>query len=306
MVIAVVVSYCPEHASFKELLRRLTQQVDEVVIVDNSPRENDDAHTFLLAANINTDKVSLIRLQDNLGLATALNIGIREAVDRSADFVLLSDQDSLPAEDMVLNLHRAYDALAAMNIPVGAVGPTYTDLHTRLTYPFQVQLPGRFFYGHGSPTKNNPHVEALTLITSGTLIPLPVLREVGLMREEYFIDQVDIEWCHRARWKGYSLFGTEWAKMHQRMGERELRVWYLRWRNESAYKPLRIYYRIRNFIALWKTHYIDWRWKVRSSWYCLGIVYAHVIFSTYPLETLKMFAKGVWHGLRGKMGRYSG
>ena len=278
MVVAVVVSYCPERSSFLALLRRLAPQVDELLIIDNSPGENDDVRTFLQAADINADQVALIRLQENLGLAAALNIGIREAMNRSADFVLLSDQDSLPAEDMVFNLRKAYDALVARNIPVGAVGPTYSDVHTRLTYPFQVQRPGRCFYGHAVPTDNNPHVEALTLITSGTLIPLHVLREVGLMREDFFIDQVDIEWCHRARWKGYPLFGTGWAQMHQRMGEKALRVWYGRWRNESAYSPLRLYYRIRNFVALWRTDFIEWRWKLRSSWYWSGIVYAHVFF----------------------------
>jgi rhamnosyltransferase len=221
-----------------------------------------------------------------------------------ADFIFLSDQDSLPSEDMVRELCHAYKALTDSGLRVGAVGPTYTDLHTDLTYPFQAQLPGRFFYGHKAPTNDFPHVEALTLITSGTLIPIEVLKDVGAMREEFFIDQVDIEWCHRARAKGYRLFGTGWATMYQRMGEARFRVWYLRWRHESAYSPLRIYYRWRNFVALLKLDFIDWRWKLRSSWYLLGIVYSHVFFGSRPFDTMKMFLKGVWHGLRNKMGRY--
>ena len=94
--------------------------------------------------------------------------------------------------------------------------------------------------------------------------------------------------------------------MYHRMGESYLRVWYLRWRNESTYSPLRIYYRLRNFVALCRLGYIDCRWKIRSGWYWIGIVYAHVFFGNNRLEALKMAARGVWHGLRSKMGQYEG
>jgi rhamnosyltransferase len=246
----------------------------------------------------------IFRLRDNFGIATAINMGVREAIRINATYVLLSDQDSLPAEHMVANLLTTYDECRKLAFNVGAVGPTFTDMYTKITYPFQVQRPGRFFYGHEAPTSDKPHIDALTLITSGTLIPVSVLQDVGLMREDFFIDQVDIEWCHRARSKGYRLFGTGLATMYQRMGESNLRVWYLGWRYESAYSPLRIYYRIRNFVALCKLDYIDWRWKIRSCWYTTGVVYSHVFFGRCRIKSLKMASIGLWHGITNKMGRY--
>lgn len=307
MICAIIVSFNPERKSFIALLRNLSPQVDRIVVVDNSPPENNDVLQFCQTSGTDFNQtILLVRLGDNLGIAAALNIGIQKAQALNADFVLLSDQDSLPEAKMVNSLHKAYSELIARGICVGVVGPTFTDLHTGLTYPFQVRLPKRFFYGHKMPTKEEPQVEALTMITSGSLIPLDVIKEVGLMREDLFIDMVDCEWCHRARWKGYSVYGTGLATMYHRMGEHKLRIWYLRWRYESAYSPLRIYYRMRNFVALWKPDFIEWRWKVRSSWYGLGIVYAHVLFGEYPLATLKMACKGIWHGLIGKMGRFSG
>lgn len=303
-VVAVIVSYLPERATFIELLQNLMQQVDQVLVVDNSPRNQLDAQRFFNESGIDATRTLFIRLDANYGIAVALNVGIRKALELAADFVLLSDQDSLPAPDMVENLRCSYEVLCTLQVRVGAIGPTYTDLHTGLTYPFQANLPGRFFYGHKAGSEELPLVEALTLITSGTLIPVGVFEDVGFMREDFFIDQVDIEWCHRARWKGYRVFGSYRARMYQRMGEDNLDVWFLRWRKETAYKPLRIYYRIRNFIALWKSPFIDWRWKVRSSWYSLGVVYAHFFFSKYSLETLKMASLGLWDGIWGKMGCY--
>lgn len=303
-IVAVVITYNPDIASFKTLLEILAPQVAKIYIVDNSPNFNDSTFFSLSSSNINHEHITFLRLGENFGIATALNIGIEIAISEEMEFILLSDQDSQPEKNMVRNLFSAYSALAKEGLRVGAVGPTVTDLYTSLTYPFQAQIPGHFFYGHRAPNPYDPHVEALTLITSGTLIPVSVLREVGGMREDFFIDQVDIEWCHRARAKGYRLFGTNWAKLYQRMGEERLLVWYLRWRFESAYKPLRIYYRLRNFVALWKLSYVDWRWKVRSSWYWLGIFYAHVIFGKERLKTLKMACLGVRDGVLGRMGRH--
>lgn len=304
MIFAVVISYNPEGDSFIELLCRLVCQVDFLMIIDNSPPDNDNAFGFVLQSGVELDRVALIRLGENLGIAAALNFGIAAALQDGAEFVFLSDQDSLPAEDMLSNLLDAYRVLVERGENVGAVGPTFTDLYTGATCPFQVQLPGRFFYGHQASTCEVPHVEVLTLITSGTLIPAGVLRDVGGMREDFFIDQVDNEWCHRARSRGYRLFGTGWARMYQRMGEESFRVWYLRWRNESFYSPLRIYYQSRNSVALWKEGSVCLRWRLRNSWYVLGVVYAHFFFGKKNRMRSFFYAvKGLWHGLRGEMGR---
>lgn len=305
VVIAVVVTYQPEIATFLPLLERLGRQVSEVVIVDNSASEDNRVMECLPMSFVESGKFSVIRLGENFGVGSALNIGIEEALRRRAEFILLSDQDSLPADDMMDNLCKAYSYLTNRGFKVGAIGPTFTDIHTAKAYPFQVRLPGKFFYGHKFPSEVAPHLEVFSVITSGSLIPATAIRVVGPMREDLFIDNVDVEWCLRARSFGYSVFGTGWATMFQRLGEARIRVWYLRWRYESEYSPLRTYYRLRNLIALWKLGYISWRWKVRNTWYGLGVVYTHTLFSKKNnVEHFFMAAKGVWHGLTNQMGRY--
>ncbi|MFX8766500.1 glycosyltransferase family 2 protein, partial [Acinetobacter baumannii] len=44
------------------------------------------------------------------------------------------------------------------------------------------------------------------LISSGSLISVEALKAVGLMRDYYFIDYVDTEWCLRAEYLGYKNF----------------------------------------------------------------------------------------------------
>ena len=299
-VYAVVVAYLPDVGVLRALLDALLAQTAGVFVVDNTPAA--DQRVEALCTTLPQPALHLIRLGENLGIARALNIGIDAALAAGATQVLLSDQDSLPAPDMVAALLAAIDDLQRAGQRVGAVGPTYTDRHTGITFAFQAHIPGKFFYGHRRPDAAHPTVEALTLITSGTLVPAPVLREVGPMREDFFIDHVDIEWSHRVRAAGYALFGVGAAVMFHSMGDQALRVWYFGWRQESAYSPVRVYYRIRNFVALCRLPFIPWRWKLRSGWNIVGVVYTQTIFGRQRLVALRMAARGLRDGLRGRMG----
>ena len=40
------------------------------------------------------------------------------------------------------------------------------------------------------------------------------------MKESYFIDNIDLEWCFRAKSKGYELIGTDEAVLYHAIGER--------------------------------------------------------------------------------------
>jgi rhamnosyltransferase len=299
---AVVVAFLPEVQPFSDLLEALSIQVAAIHVIDNTPAS--DLRVEILLSESALPNIQLTRLGDNYGIAKALNVGIEAALQAGATHVLLSDQDSLPQAEMVAGLLRADRELAVHGACVGAVGPTYTDAHTGITFPFQSQVSGKLFYGHVLTSAAQPLVEALSLITSGTLLTAEAWRSVGPMREDFFIDYVDIDWCYRARAAGFRLYGTAYAAMDHRMGDAHLRVWYFGWRRESAYSPLRVYYRMRNFVALCKRGYIPARWKIRNGWYTFGVAYSQVIFGSSHLHTLSMALRGLWDGLRGRMGRY--
>ncbi|WOJ93175.1 glycosyltransferase family 2 protein [Congregibacter variabilis] len=305
MIAAVVVTFNPMPGQFELLLKVLVSQVDLLCVVDNSPSSNNTVADVLISCGLGFDQVRVVRLGRNAGIATALNIGIEIGLSEGAEFLLLSDQDSLPASDMVKSLARSLEGLLSEGEKVAAVGPVFQECNTDKVHPFQVQIPGHLFYGHGFASAESPLVDALTLITSGCLIQAAAIRDVGLMRDEYFVDGVDLEWSHRARAKGYRLVGVNGATMRHEMGEDRLRVWYLRWRMEAEYPPLRLYYRVRNLIALTRESYVDLSWKLRNSWAIAGVVYSHLIFGTRRLDSLKMVCVGLWHGVVGKMGPYS-
>ncbi|MEM0953553.1 MAG: glycosyltransferase family 2 protein [Pseudomonadota bacterium] len=301
---AIIVSYLPEAEKLRALLLRLDRQVDKIFLVDNSPDGGQDIQRILSACTLVSSQVCLDSAGENRGLAAGLNTGIRAAIEAGYEYVLLSDQDSLPAEDMVQQLHVCRRQLDEEGDRVAAVGPRYSDLYTGYTYPFQVSSPSKTFHTHAHPSSEQLYLYTQSLITSGSLLPVAALLDIGLMREDFFIDFVDTEWCHRARAQGYVVVGSALAQMQQHMGDNVLRVWFLGWRNESAYSPLRIYYRVRNYCALLKLQHTDWRWKLRSGWYILGIVYANLTFNraASPASYLVATLRGLWHGILGKMG----
>lgn len=301
-VLAVVVTFYPERSTLLALLEAMCAQVDEILIVDNTPSMDDGGWSTLSTAVGRHQKLRVVRLGRNLGIAAALNIGIEVACKEGFTHILTSDQDSLPAPSMVSGLLVAEERALASGIKVAAVGPVYVDRVTRMEYPFQIQVPGRLFYSNHCVTEDEPDTEALSLITSGCLISVVALKDIGGMAEGLFIDHVDVEWCHRATSKGYGLIGTRRGVLLHNMGDHCLNVWFLGWRSLNGYGPTRLYYRYRNFVHLLRLPYISNRWKVRASWYWLGNLYGHVFFGTNKIANLRAILVGLRDGLRGVRG----
>jgi rhamnosyltransferase len=301
-VFAVVVTFLPQAEPLINLLKVLTPQVTRVLVIDNTPEE--DRIVESLCDELGLVQVELIRLGNNLGIAKAFNVGIEAAVSAGATHVLLSDQDSQPAPDMIQGLVRAEAELTSLGISLAAVGASFTNINSGDLFPFLVDVKGSLFFGRRSASPNQPHVEVLTLISSGTLIPVAAIKAVGLMREDFFIDSVDTEWCYRARALGYRLYGTAWATMLHRMGDSSLRVWYFGWFKANAYSPLRVYYQIRNLARLHYLGYKGIRWRIRNIWSILGIFYFHVLYGKSRLESLRMAFRGLSDAFGGRMGKF--
>jgi rhamnosyltransferase len=304
-VVAVVVSYYPDAQSLGALLNALSPQVASVVVIDNTP--DTDAAAQQVARDIQMSAGAfLLQPGSNLGIAKALNLGISAASSQGAKFVLLSDQDSLPEPGMVGVLLDIFAERVAEGAQVGCVSPMYFDQNTGVAFPFQVIAPGQRIYRSVSAESAGRCIEVLSCITSGSLIPLDVLKDVGDMRDDLFIDYVDTEWCLRARHRGYRVFGTAATRLNHCLGDGNFRIWAGRWRLYSDYSPLRLYYRFRNFVLLLRAPYIERWWKFRASWYWLGNLYAYGCWAPRRLKNLAMIAKGLLHGALGRGGPYPG
>jgi rhamnosyltransferase len=141
------------------------------------------------------------------------------------------------------------------------------------------------------------------VISSGCLIPVPVLDRVGAMREDLFIDGVDIEWGLRAVHHGLRNYGVCAAHMQHSLGGSTFRVL---GRTVARHPPLRLYYQFRNAILLYRVKWIPLRWKL-ANLRRLMLRFTLYLVCARPLRLhLHMIGLGVLHGLRGVSGPYAG
>lgn len=300
-VLAVVVTFHPEAAALRNLLLSLSGQVADVLVVDNGPRHDNAVWEEMCALQI--ANLRMVRFGDNLGIAAALNVGVEAALAEGHDYLLLSDQDSLPERGMVAELIKATEDIEAKGRRVGGLCPQYYDQTTSQVFPFQMVSSGGSFYRNEIVEAGHPAVEVVTSISSGTLIPRAALLAVGSMHESLFIDYVDMEWCHRARALGFGMFATANARIRHRLGERRMRVWFFGFRVHSEYSPVRLYYRVRNFVLVCRMPHTPWRWSMKASLYSLGTVYAHALFAYDRRRQVSMIVRGFIDGVRGCAGR---
>lgn len=290
---AVMVTYRPEVHAFGDQLARVMPQVAGVTIVDNATPAPDAERLALLAGQTGAE---LLINTANLGIGAALNQGIAMARSRGASHVLLMDQDSLPAPDMVQRLVDALRILHGQGERIAAVGPVAEDLRTGAPAPF-VRI--------GFPLNRKLHAqpgEAVGcdfLITSGCLIPMQVLDDVGGMDASLFIDNVDLDWSFRATRAGYALFGVGDARMGHRIGD-EIRRMPLG--ASFVHSPTRLYYMMRNRILLYGRGWTPRLWVAQDLPRALLKLVRFSLFAPPRLANARAMLAGARDGLLGRSG----
>jgi rhamnosyltransferase len=296
-VTAIVVTYFPNIDVLMQQLRCMRNQVTHVIIVDNTP---------LVSNSVKQDYfefATLLSQGSNLGLASGINIGLQKAKLLNAKYVVLLDQDSLPKADMVAKLLYELEN-SKPGLRVAAVGPYYTDPRGALMTPFwNVGFPK-----NKAPalTLNYSHVSTDFLITSGCLIAMDALEDVGEMCGQLFIDNVDLEWCFRAKSKGWSLLGTYSTELTHQLGDEHIRMPpFMKLIGKEIvvrHSSTRLYYFMRNRILLYSMPHVPLTWKLQDVIripvkFLLGIIVAKS-----KREAAYAMLQGCWHGCLGISG----
>lgn len=298
MVAAILVLYYPNESLLKRLLTALSKQHCEVFVMDNTKY---GAVSWLDESwfSNNSFSVKYIPLMDNLGIATAQNKGIEAAKLNGCSEFILFDQDSEPTANLITGLLAAHAELKSKGIKVASVGPLFID-----------EKDGQYAEAirHGlfnvnripiSPTESNP-VEADYLIASGSMISIEVLEHVGLMRDDLFIDWVDIEWGLRAKGLGYKHFIIPTSIMMHAIGDDAILV---AGRNRNLHSDIRNYYIVRNACYLLKVKSMGFRWRLITLIKIPQYVIFYSITSKCKIKSLFLLMKACVKGFSSKLGR---
>ena len=256
---AVVITYNPDITALLKLVSQLNKETDFLVI-DNGSVEIDE-----LTASIMVYKrcIDLIRLSENEGLAKALNRGINLARSKNYEYVFLFDQDSSLCDLFITRMVDAHiEASRFSKKGIAAIGPRIINPQTMRQTPFKL-FSKILWRSDRSFARQGKHFIADFLITSGSLLTLKCISDVGGMKESYFIDNVDLEWCFRSKSLGFDLVGTDAAVLYHAIGERSSNP-LVKAGLFAQHNPSRTYYSSRNRIHLYGVAYAPSGWKLRD------------------------------------------
>ena len=281
MKIAVIVLHYQNLADTLECLDSLqTQDYPdfEVILVDNGPNDAD-----LREKTQHYPRIHFIHNGANLGFAEGNNTGIRAALERGADSVLLLNNDTVSSPDLL----SAF-AMAAHNHPqAGVFGAKifFYDDPTIIWHAGGDVHPSSqrcFHHGCGDSdiAKKWEEIRSIGYACGCALfVKKDVILNVGLMEPRFFLLWEEIDWCWRIRKAGYECLYIPKA-----------RVWHKVSRSfEGGNRgPMWTYYYFRNRLLFLKRNV---PWSQRCNFYFshflkeLGEIFCAIFHPKTPHET---------------------
>ncbi|HPX10771.1 MAG TPA: glycosyltransferase [Syntrophales bacterium] len=285
-VFAVVTTFRPDNR-FPGRVERILPQVGGVVIVNDGG--TDDSVGKLNRWFAGKKGVRLHHNTVNAGIAASLNRGVAVARENGFRWILTLDDDSVVRSDMV---ERLIDGLKGIRLekPVGIIGMSWA---------------GSGEIGKRAPAgEDGAFLEKRGIITSGSLFSLETYDRVGPFREEFFIDSVDLDYCLRARRKGFAVVRLkEIGFVHSIGASRVVRFMGIPVLMEDQ-KPFRVYYGYRNGTVL------ALECLGKDPLYSMAFVVGQAkkffriaLFERKKAEKLRYAARGLRDGWRRNLGR---
>lgn len=278
-IAAIATAYHPDDR-LTAVVESALETCTRVVVVDNTPGGEPT-----VADKVAGPRVKVLRSGQNVGLAGALNAGIRQ-LPEDADAVLLLDQDSVLPGDVVT-------ALAAYleDPTVGIAAPTPWDAAHDSSYDTLAALRSEV-------------ADRTDVITSGMLIRRSALEQAGAFREDFFVDFVDIDFCLRVRRAGLRIVQDQRLKLPHSLGDRRvhglgpLRI-------QIVHYPVwRLYWIARGAATLMRENVVrDPAWSLKAVLFLASWSWRTAAFEDSRVRHVVALARGVRDGVLGRVSR---
>ncbi len=237
-------------------------------------------------------KLVIIRISENLGFAGGNNTGIKYALKRGADFILLLNNDTVVSSELLNEMLKTMGADTKTGIVGGKIyfyqkPNVLQEAGGAKFYPFfGIVRP----IGRGEIDRGQYKEDFEVDYASGccSLLRKELIEEIGFLDENFFHYWEETDWNLRARKKGWKVICSTKAKVWHKLS------------STSGYKsPFSDYYFTRNALILTKKHYP----------YFLPIVFLSNFYK-FPVRIIKgkwknivAVAMGMIDFLKGKRGK---
>jgi len=222
-------------------LRKCSPEPAEIIIVDNAST----AHSAD-ALRTGCPGVTLIECPRNLGFAGGNNLGIRHAMQKPGEYVLLLNNDTTVEPDAIGQLVDA----ATHERHTGVLGAKirYYDTPGILWYAGGNVNPASGSVTHTGLGETDSgqfdHPREVDFVTGCCmLISRNVLESIGLLDETFFAYLEDVDFCLRARQAGFKIGYEPSAIIYHKVS-----------RSTGWDSPSYLYFNLRNRLLLSRRH----------------------------------------------------
>jgi GT2 family glycosyltransferase len=185
-----------------ESLAQQTRKDFNVVVIDNC-----SAATTVQKIRHNFPTIHLLALDENLGWAGGNNVGIRQCLGESHDWIMLLNNDTVLPKNTVANLFEYISVLQP-----SIITPAIRYLHQ----PSQMQVdPSQGIYSfHAAYVGEQPAIyrpdvglwELDFVYGACMIVHRQVFETVGLMEERFFLQMEETDFYLRAKNRGFKTY----------------------------------------------------------------------------------------------------
>jgi rhamnosyltransferase len=291
-IAAAIALHRPERDLLLSLVSAIAADVERIFLFLNSALPAGLIEECAAAAG--STPVETLGSGVNMGCARVYNDTAAAAVERGCDLLLQFDQDSNPSPGMPRRLMEAFDQAGGHAGRVAVIGPRPVPLETDAAY--EAPMAGRGIEGLPKRLREVPF-----LISSGSLIDLQALAAIGPFRDDFFTDGNEIEWCFRARARGFRCVMALCEPMPHRLGVGLIRIPLLGIRLAKQ-PPVRLFTYARNQIAMMRLPHVPLWWKARAA----ALIALRLLLGLrggFRGPEASAILRGIRSGLRGELGR---
>lgn len=270
---AVIVTYHPNIQEVKHNIETFVNDVDLLIVWDNSTAHVDLNYTKQLYPNI-----LLYQDGENIGLSKAYNNAIQIAQNHGCTHIMTMDQDS------------TFENFAE---------------YRRQIESFSDPAVGIFTCPVNNDIETNGYRET-TVCQSSSVYTLEMLDSIGGFREDFFIGMVDAEMSLRAMERGYRIYQITGCNLIHHIGSGRKKKILGHQVEVSDYSPLRHYYDSRNRILMWHEFPYDCstKHKLQHIWSRFKLIIKILLFEKQPWGKAHAIVRGTINGLLNKAKPY--
>lgn len=295
-IAAVVVTFNRRHL-LQECLRGLlaqTRPLDEIIVVDNG--STDQTRVMLIEQ---FPDVTIVALDENLGGAGGFAKGIEFAYAQGHDWIWIMDDDAIPHPEALACLLKVLQ-----NTEVGRRSEVFVSSLPRSRDSEELVWPIKASKGWISELTQSPKgpFEADFLPFLGLLLPAQAVVKVGLPRVDFFVLLDDVEYCYRAKTKGYTLICVPESLIYHPIPPRKKFRMLKKTIFVECLPPWKGYYDIRNRVLLGLEYEGFKFWYRRLPVLSLRIMLS-LLWCGARSDRLCLYTRGILDGFMGRTGK---